>query len=306
MTNRRRLGVRNATLLGLAWLPAVPAAAQQPPTVQLAGIVRDFRENTVMGGHPDFENEPPSGMGRYAGGIELLIDDDGKPVYNGGNRKITQQWRDSSNRQIAWCMNSQFPAAGDVVGSFGQASTAGITSPVTFADWYRDVPVYNMSAILTLTLLWDPNTGMYVFDDTLDPVYAALGGFFPIDDRLFGNSPTNGNGGGNPQLDHNFHFTFEVHTQFVYQVAGAQRFKFTGNNNDVWVFVDGRLVNDLIGVHAAHDQFVDLNRLGLTDGEWYSLDFFFAQRFRPDSHCRIETNIQLESVMLQTVSAVFD
>ncbi len=311
MTAELRLRGSKLSLVGLAWISAAPAVAQQPQFIQLAGMVRDFREKTEMGGHPDFENMPPSGLGRYAGGIELSIADDGKPVYNGGNRKITQQWRDANGRQIAWSMNSQFPAAGDVVGQFGQASTAGITSPSTFSEWFHDVPVYNMSTILTLTLAWDPVSGLYVFDDTIDPFYVALGGFFPIDDRLFGNSPINGNGngngnGGNPNTNHNFHFTFEVHTQFLYQVAGAQRFKFTGNNNDVWVFIDGHLVNDLIGIHAAHDQFVDLNRLGLVDGEWYSLDFFYAQRFRPDSHFRIETNIQLESVMLQTVSAVFD
>ncbi len=305
MTVEFRLRGRNLTMIALACLATAPAAAQQPQFIQLAGMVRDFREKTEMGGHPDFENQPPTGLGRYAGGIELSIDQDGKPVYNGGNRKITQQWRDSSARQIAWCMNSQFPAAGDVVGQFGQASTAGITSASTFSEWFHDVPVYNMSTILTLTLAWDPVSGLYVFDDTIDPFYVPLGGFFPIDDRLFGNSP-GGNGNANPNTDHNYHFTFEIHTQFLYQVAGAQRFKFSGNNNDVWVFIDGHLVNDLIGVHAAHDQFVDLNRLGLVDGEWYSLDFFFAQRYRPDSHFRIETNIQLESVMLQTVSAVFD
>jgi fibro-slime domain-containing protein len=305
VTAELRLRGSKLTVLGLACLAAAPAAAQQPQFIQLAGMVRDFREKTEMGGHPDFENMPGSGLGRYAGGIELSIAEDGKPVYNGGNRKITQQWRDASNRQIAWCMSSQFPAAGDVLGQFGQPSNGGITSASTFSEWFRDVPVYNMSTILTLTLAWNPVSGLYVFDDTIDPFYVALDGFFPIDDRLFGNSP-GGNGNANPNTDHNYHFTFEVHTQFQYQVAGAQRFKFTGNNNDVWVFIDGHLVNDLIGVHAAHDQFVDLNRLGLLDGEWYSLDFFFAQRYRPDSHFRIETNIQLESVMLQTVSAVFD
>ena len=74
----------------------------------------------------------------------------------------------------------------------------------------------------------------------------------------------------------------------------------------MWLYIDGILVNDLVGVHAAHDQFVDVDRLGLADGEWYQLDFFFAQRYMPQSHFRIETNILLESLPIATVSAVFD
>ena len=57
---------------------------------------------------------------------------------------------------------------------------------------------------------------------------------------------------------------------------------------------------------AAHDQYVDVDRLGLSDGEWYALDFFFAQRYMPQSHFRIETNIVLESLPISTISAVFD
>ncbi len=74
----------------------------------------------------------------------------------------------------------------------------------------------------------------------------------------------------------------------------------------MWLYIDGKLVTDLCGVHAAHDQFVDLDRLGLMDGESYQLDFFFAQRYAPQSHFRIETNIVLNSLPIATVSAVFD
>ena len=98
---------------------------------------------------------------------------------------------------------------------------------------------------------------------------------------------------------------FEVHTQFQYDAAAGQSFKFTGTDT-VWLFIDGNLVNDLIGVHASHDQYVDVDRLGLSDGEWYALDFFFAQRYMPQSHFRIETNIILESLPISTISAVFD
>ena len=277
------------------------AQEQEPPaSIEITGVVRDFRPAGGNGGHPDFENNPQGGMSRYAGNIDLPLGEDGNPVFTGNGAKITNPWRDAQNRQISHLLYENFPLPGDTAGSFGQAGTGGITSAKTFAHWFRDVPVYNMSMPLTLTLYRQTN-GMYLFDDQTDPTYIELGGFFPIDDQLFGNTT----GHGKPQDQHNFHFTFEVHTRFQYDAAAGQSFKFEGTDS-VWLYVDGLLVNDLVGVHASHDQYVDLNRLGLEDGEWYQLDFFFAQRFMPQSHFRIETNILLESLPLGTVSTVFD
>jgi fibro-slime domain-containing protein len=168
------------------------------------------------------------------------------------------------------------------------------------------VPVYNMSRPLTLTLQRIAN-GNYVFDDQTDPYYIDLGGFFPIDGQLFGDTAGagGGGGGGGPNLNHNFYFTFEIHTEFVYDASVDQSFKFDGTDT-VWLYVDGMLVNDLHGVHAAHDQYVDVHRMGLVDGESYQLDFFFAQRYEPSSHFRIETSLVLESLPISTVSAVYD
>jgi len=47
------------------------------------------------------------------------------------------------------------------------------------------------------------------------------GQFFPIDNMGFGNE-------GNP---HNYHFTFELHTEFLYK--GGETFTFTGDD-DLW------------------------------------------------------------------------
>ncbi len=277
--------------------PAVadhPADAPPPPAILLTGIVRDFREATAPGGHPDFESMPLQGLGRYSGNLAATIGADGKPVFAGNGAKVAQQWRDSQSRQICYLLYDE--DLDDTAGSFSVSSTGGITSAATFNQWFNDVLVYNISEPLTLTLVRQDD-GMYLFDDTLDPYYASLGGFFPIDGRLFGNP------GGVP--DHNFHFTFEIETQFVYDASAGQNFKFEGTDT-VWLFIDGRLVTDLIGIHAAHDQFVDLNRLGLVDGEAYSLHFFFAQQRRPQSHFRIETNILLQSQPYIMVSAAFD
>jgi fibro-slime domain-containing protein len=277
---------------------AVGADPELPETIQITGVVRDFKATDEMGGHPDFENTPGNGMARYGGNVAQLIGDDGKPVFTGNGAKITNQWRDAQNRQISYSLYQNFPLPGDVEGSFGQAGTGGITSASTFADWFRDVPVYNMSMPLTLTLVRQAN-GMYVFDDQMDPDYIELDGFYPIDGRLFGDS------GGNAAMDHNYYFTYEVHTHFQYDAAADQSFKFEGTDT-VWLYIDGQLLNDLVGVHASHDQYVSVDRLGLQDGEFYQLDFFFAQRYMPQASFRIETNILLESLPITTVSAVFD
>jgi fibro-slime domain-containing protein len=293
--------IKGFTATVTTFLLACPATAQEgepPESIKITGVVRDFKAVGEDGGHPDFENNPGNGMARYAGNVELLIGEDGKPVFTGNGAKITNQWRDVQTRQISHVLYENFPLPGDVEGSFGQAGTGGITSARTFAHWFRDVPVYNMSQPLTLTLYRQAD-GMYVFDDQLDPAYIELDGFFPIEDQLFGDSAGNGNHA------RNYYFTFEVHSQFQYDAAAGQSFKFEGTDT-VWLYIDGHLVNDLVGVHAAHDQYVDVDRLGLENGEWYQLDFFFAQRYMPQSHFRIETNILLESMPIATVSAVFD
>ena len=72
------------------------------------------------------------------------------------------------------------------------------------------------------------------------------------------------------------------------------------------VFVDGELVIDLGGVHGATTQYVDLDRLGLVDGETYELAFFFAERHRTESNFRISTSLQLADSGVPSITAGFD
>jgi len=290
-------------LAGVAAIGIMPQTASAdgendsgPSTIELTGVVRDFRERTAEGGHPDFEYRPDAGFGHYTGNISPQLGEDGKPVFTGGGHKVTSQHRDAAGRPICW--NLYDPALGDTAGVAGVSDSGGIQSAESFDQWFRDSLGMNLSTSSELTLRFQlQNDGSYVFDDKADPYYSTKGGFFPIDGELFGNSA------GTPV--HNFHFTFELHTQFTYDASTAQVFEFIGDD-DVWVFINGELVIDLGGVHAATHQYVDLSRLGLEDGESYKLDFFFAERHRTQSNFRIVTNLVLESAEAPTISASFD
>jgi fibro-slime domain-containing protein len=273
----------------------LPAADEPPQTLVLTGIVRDFKEKTAPGGHPDFEVNPSRGFGHYANNIEATLGADGKPVFKGGGKKVTTQWRNSAGKNI--CFNQFNASMGDLPGAWDSVvSTGGITSSESFYAWFNDVLGTNLSKPLDITLARQSD-GTYVFDSMVDPVYKALGGFFPIENELYGNP------GGSP--NRNFHFTFELHTEFQYAAAENQVFIFRGDD-DVWVYIDGKLVVDIGGIHSAIEQRIELNRLGLTDGENYKLDFFFAERRRTQSNFRITTNLKLESMELPNVSAAYD
>ncbi|MCD8533934.1 MAG: fibro-slime domain-containing protein [Verrucomicrobia bacterium] len=83
-----------------------------------------------------------------------------------------------------------------------------------------------------------------------------------------------------PHLDNNYHFTMEVHTYFTYTKGSV--LEFTGDD-DVWVYIDGKLAVDLGGVHAAQKYTLHLDDLNLREGRNYSFDLFFAERNTVDS-----------------------
>lgn len=261
-----------------------------PDTIELTGVVRDFKEQSGGcggDGHPDFEVYPSKGFGQYCKNIATQLGSDGKPVFVGNGKKVRWQCTDSNWQPICWTMYDSSLGDHSIRYRHGH-STGGIDSASSFNQWYNDVEGVNINIPLTLTLVQQQD-GSYVFDDQLDADYQQLGGFFPIEGQGWGNP------GGSP--DRNFHFTFELHTEFTYQENGAQYFQFVGDD-DVWVFIDGFLVIDLGGIHGSTEQYVDISRLNLVDGESYSLDFFFAERHRTQSNFRFQTNLQLEDAAL--------
>ena len=274
--------------------------AALPASVELTGVVRDFKERGVTGGHSDFELSPSGGMGHVFGQVQDTLDADGKPAFRSTGYRVTTEFRDSQGRNIINPRAYISARQGDVAGRLATTLDGAITSEAGFRQWFRDTSGVNVSRQLAVTLRRQAGTNVYTFDASSDPAYQARHGFFPINGELFGNS------GGGGYANTNYHFTYELETEFVYEAGRGQTFKFTGDD-DVWVFIDGKLVIDVGGIHSAVSQVVELDRLNwLANGQSYKLKFFFAERHRTDSNCRIETTMQLRSVQPPAPSNLYD
>lgn len=154
------------------------------------------------------------------------------------------------------------------------------TGPLDFAEWYVNTTDKNLPFYLTVWL--EPtSTGIFTFHSS---------SFFPLDGAGFDDSSTNNMGDA-----HNFFFTFELHTTFNYR--GGETFTFIGDD-DVWIYINGKLAVDIGGVHEESTASVDLDAramdLGIQVGTTYSLDMFQAERHTQESNFRIDTSLSFD------------
>jgi len=121
-------------------------------------------------------------------------------------------------------------------------------------------------------------------------------GFYPLDDFEYLDSAKTIK---NPKFDwdvqgckHNYSFSMKITAQFKY--IKGQYFEFRGDD-DVWVFINNRLVVDIGGCHSPVEGAVDLDTLRLVEGKEYPFQIFFSERNATGSNFKMRTSINLQT-----------
>lgn len=181
------------------------------------------------------------------------------------------------------------------------ATTNCARNASSFLDWWHDSPRSTRIDGRVLRL-FQQGAGTYVFNSNTDTVNAngvncgkgtagsscsaqGDGGFFPI----------NGLGYGNWTGSKNYHFTSEVRYPFTYN--GGETLTFDGDD-DVFVYVNNRLIVDLGGVRPSVSKSVTLanatpidapgaGNVNLTPGKTYEIAVFQTERNTTGSNYRL-------------------
>lgn len=228
---------------------------------QMAAVVRDFSRE-----HPDFDFGSLSGDYNARGVVLTTIGANRKPIFNSSASanikppitfsKFDQWWTTDSLNPDPKLRNYEscidIPMSKSSDGSWEY-------------DSYRDSPDHSFFPVEANNKHPEETVQATYFDTSLVPVYK-------------GSVPFKRNG----------NFCMESHANFIYQPG--QKFSFRGDD-DVWVFINDKLVVDLGGVHIPQSQTVDMDKQGLKADSTYKWDLFYCDRQPSGSSLRIKTSI---------------
>jgi fibro-slime domain-containing protein len=292
-----RIAARAFWLLALAVVFAAGfgmkvLAQTLPDVINVPVTFYDFRSDRS---NPEFEQPHQGGL--RTGMVADLLDADNKPrlgpnpYRNYGIAHWFRSWADYA--QPGGTPANQFFGRGSTwapvynpTPGIRQSHPNEFSAPVTYLGAQNvghDTSFKNIviRSELPFTLVPGRSDGMYQYDNQL---------FFPLDGQGFGNEwvsvPAINNG------TRNFAFTMEMAVPFV--VRNGMVFDFRGDD-DVWVFIDDRLVLDIGGIHQAlpgsFNVSTVLNGAFAQVGVSRTLRVFYAERHSEGSSIRIQTNI---------------
>ena len=154
----------------------------------------------------------------------------------------------------------------------------------SFDEWWNLSP-NTKSVGIDLELIQDPTTKIWQHN---------VNGFWPLNGKGWDAPPAEP--GSVFHSGDNGLFTLHCTTQFVY--SGGEEFTFSGDD-DVWIYVDGKLAVDIGGIHSETSKIIMVDDLNtdkskawdLKVGCRYTMDLFFAERCCCASNFNFDTSL---------------
>lgn len=265
------------------------SATETPDRLWIPVTIFDYRTD---GSNPEFNPLSNGGYGKLRvtpNMVASTLDADGLPVrgtgmhYSYDIHKWFRYWEDCKDYLRPDYKYNQGESGGDFIGE----------NTVSYDTSFKNIIIEDSLQFRHL------GAGQYEYTTESDGLYHFSGNrsnnqFLPLTGLpgTFGNEAYGC--AYNPGHCGNYSFAMHLDSRFTYEPGLF--FNFIGDD-DVWVFINNKLVMDLGGIHSATWGSFSLDALagslGLTVGNEYDFDMFYCERQHSCSSIWITTNIMV-------------